>query len=136
MTIERYDHMAIPMGDVASMMAFYTRLGFDLQPYEQCGLPYCAAIAGSVRINLQLPETHASEEFVIHASTAAPGCASFCLVWNGTLETLTSFLLGLQIDILTGPVERIGAHRNGTATGHSVYIRDPDGNALEFIVYD
>lgn len=35
-----------------------------------------------------------------------------------------------------GPVERVGGRDLGTATGISHYTRDPDGNLLEFIVYD
>jgi catechol 2,3-dioxygenase-like lactoylglutathione lyase family enzyme len=35
-------------------------------------------------------------------------------------------------EIEEGPVERQGGRR---ATGSSVYVRDPDGNLLEFLTY-
>jgi hypothetical protein len=41
----------------------------------------------------------------------------------------------LSISILEGPVERKGGHMLGDMTGISVYIRDPDNNLLEFMVY-
>ena len=31
--------------------------------------------------------------------------------------------------------ERVGGRDGGTASGESVYTRDPDGNLLEFIRY-
>ena len=34
-----------------------------------------------------------------------------------------------------GPVERVGGRDSGRAKGTSLYIRDPDRNLLEFIVY-
>ena len=135
MTIERYDHLAIPMQDAAAMTAFYRGLGFQIEPYEQSGYQYFAALLGNVRINLQLRETWECEGFETRADCAAPGSASFCMVWSGTLETLASFLVSLEIEIVSGPVPRVGGHLNGTASGQSVYVHDPDGNLLEFIVY-
>ncbi len=37
--------------------------------------------------------------------------------------------------IIEGPIERIGGRDNGRAKGTSTYLRDPDSNLLEFIVY-
>ena len=34
-----------------------------------------------------------------------------------------------------GPVDRVGGRDGGVAAGISYYLRDPDGNLLEFIVY-
>ena len=34
-----------------------------------------------------------------------------------------------------GPVDRVGGRAGGTATGRSVYTRDPDGNLVELIAY-
>ncbi len=37
--------------------------------------------------------------------------------------------------IVEGPIERIGGRDNGHAKGTSTYVRDPDSNLLEFIIY-
>jgi catechol 2,3-dioxygenase-like lactoylglutathione lyase family enzyme len=38
-------------------------------------------------------------------------------------------------EIIEGPVQREGGRDRGTAIGTSVYVRDPDRNLLEFIIY-
>jgi catechol 2,3-dioxygenase-like lactoylglutathione lyase family enzyme len=37
--------------------------------------------------------------------------------------------------IIEGPVERMGGRHGGRAKATSVYIRDPDSNLLEFMIY-
>jgi catechol 2,3-dioxygenase-like lactoylglutathione lyase family enzyme len=44
---------------------------------------------------------------------------------RGTLD-------GAGAEVIEGPVERQGGRR---AAGTSVYVRDPDGNLLEFMIY-
>jgi len=54
------------------------------------------------------------------------------VVWDGTLEALTATLSRAGAKLELGPVERAGGRRtNGT----SLYVRDPDGNLLEFMIY-
>lgn len=136
MTIARYDHVAVPINDIESMLPFYRRLGFSLEQFEFDGFIFWAAQAGDVKINFHAPETWRRGGFELRAPEAVPGCADICMVWGGTLATLTSFLLGLKFEIDTGPVQRVGGHMGGTAVGQSIYIRDPEQNLLEFIVYD
>lgn len=136
MTISCYDHTAVPIRDVDAMLAFYRSLGFRLERLELEGYVFWSAQAGDVKINFHAPETWQPGAFQLRAPEAVPGCADICLVWSGTLATLTSFLLGLSIEIDTGPVQRTGSYKGGTAVGQSIYIRDPDRNLLEFIVYD
>ena len=38
-------------------------------------------------------------------------------------------------EIIEGPVERMGGRNNGRAKGTSLYMRDPDSNLLEFMIY-
>lgn len=61
-----------------------------------------------------------------------PGRGDFCFVWNLGIEALADKLEALAIPIVEGPVPRQGGRGE---TGISTYIRDPDGNLLEFIVY-
>lgn len=136
MTIARYDHTAVPIRDVDDMLLFYQRLGFAIKPFSRDELEFWAVQAGDVKINFHAPATWAPGAFDLRAPKAVPGSADFCFVWDGPLSTLMSFLMGLSIAILTGPVERMGARNDGRAKGQSVYIRDPDQNLLEFIVYE
>ncbi len=135
MTISRYDHTAIPLGKTDAMLAFYRKLGFSVEPFSFDGFDFWAAQAGGVKINFHAPKTWEGNAFALRAPEALPGSADFCFVWEGTLATLNAFLSELEIEILTGPVVRKGGHLGGTATGQSIYIRDPDQNLLEFIIY-
>jgi catechol 2,3-dioxygenase-like lactoylglutathione lyase family enzyme len=60
-----------------------------------------------------------------------PGNSDVCLVWPGPIEEAVAHLERHEVQIETGPVERLGAQGSGT----SVYFRDPDGSLLEFISY-
>ena len=77
------------------------------------------------------------EERTVHAArpTAVPGCGDFCFVWNGSADSLRTMLDQAGADIIEGPIERMGGRDNGRAKGTSTYVRDPDTNLLEFIIY-
>ena len=66
------------------------------------------------------------------APAAVPPCGDFCFVWEGTAEALKVTLDRAAAKIELGPVPRQGGRRK---TGSSVYVRDPDGNLLEFMIY-
>ena len=51
------------------------------------------------------------------------------------LESLQAMLDQAGAKIVEGPIERIGGRDNGHAKGTSTYVRDPDTNLLEFIIY-
>ena len=55
-----------------------------------------------------------------------------CFVWDGTAEALKTMLDRAGTKIVEGPVPRQGGRR---AAASSVYVRDPDGNLLEFMIY-
>ena len=112
---EGFDHAAIPMGAVDDMLSFYERLGAEVRE-EVPGFLYSAYI-GANKINLHLPAAWQSSDFTLRGPSARPGCGDFCFVWA---------------DIEEGPVGRRGGRDQ---VGTSVYIRDPDGNLLEFIRY-
>ncbi|MDZ7729076.1 MAG: hypothetical protein U5Q44_13240 [Dehalococcoidia bacterium] len=59
-----------------------------------------------------------------------------CFAWEGSLLDLERLLEQAGAPIEEGPVERVGGRALGTGTGVSLYTRDPDGNLLEFIIYD
>lgn len=136
MTIDRYDHIAIAVADITAMVGFYRRLGFDVRSNEEAGNGSLTASSGNVRLNFHLTQVPTDTQTVLKPRTMAPGSASICFGWAGTLETVTSFLLGLRVEILDGPVHRFGTCKGSNVHGQSVYIRDPDGNLLEFMVYE
>ena len=63
---------------------------------------------------------------------ARPPGGDICFVWDGNDAALRERLAASGAEIEEGPVERVGGRRQ-TAT--SVYVRDPDGNLLEFMIY-
>jgi catechol 2,3-dioxygenase-like lactoylglutathione lyase family enzyme len=138
MTIAGFDHVAIPAERVEEMIVFYKRLGFtilDEERWRAGSTPVFAIQFGQHKINVHPPALRARPEFTLRGRSATPGCGDFCFVWEGSLDDLTARLRDAGAAIEAGPVPRQGGRGGGTATGASVYTRDPDGNLLEFIVY-
>lgn len=67
-----------------------------------------------------------------HAETPEPGSEDFCLVVDGTVEGTRSHLRDAGVEVVAGPVEKVGAR----GPMRSVYVRDPDGNLVELAHYD
>ena len=130
LSIAAFDHAAIPIADVQAMLGFYGRLGFTVREVQP-GLFY-SAYFGANKINFHAPKAWQSERFTLRGPTAQPGCGDFCFVWAGTVDELTAKLADLDIAVIEGPVRREGGRAED---GTSTYVRDPDGNLLEFIVY-
>lgn len=129
-SIAAFDHVAIPIGNVDAMLRFYERLGFEVRA-AQAPLFY-AVHFGAQKINFHGPRAWRSPKFTLRGPAARPGCGDFCFVWSGTEAALAARLAALDAPILEGPARRDGGRGE---TGVSVYIRDPDGNLLEFIRY-
>jgi catechol 2,3-dioxygenase-like lactoylglutathione lyase family enzyme len=122
------DHVSLPMQATDAMLAFYRSLGFDVE--EQKAV--VSVRAGGQMINFHRPEVWPRDGFTLRAPAAVPPCGDLCFVWNGGPDALQALLDDAGAEIEEGPVERIGGRRS-TAT--SVYVRDPDGNLLEFMIY-
>jgi catechol 2,3-dioxygenase-like lactoylglutathione lyase family enzyme len=118
------------MENVEAMVAFYGALGFELRPLGG-GLVY-AAHAGPHKINFHVPELWKRESFTLRGPSALPGCGDFCFTWDGTATELAETLERAVAEVIEGPVSRDGGRGLGTST----YTRDPDGNLLEFIIYE
>lgn len=126
--ISGFDHVALPLGDLEKMAAFYRALGCDV--VETTGV--VKVYIGSNMVNFHRPETWKNKAFTLRAPAALPPCGDLCFVWEGSPESIKALLDRVGARIEVGPVQRDGGRRKN---GSSVYVRDPDGNLLEFMIY-
>jgi catechol 2,3-dioxygenase-like lactoylglutathione lyase family enzyme len=126
--IHGFDHVSLPMENTEAMVAFYRSLGFDVAEHPHVVSVY----VGDQMINLHRPATWRREDFTLRAPAARPPCGDLCFVWDGSPELLQARLDTAGAVVIEGPVERHGGRRKDAS---SVYVRDPDGNLLEFMIY-
>src|SRR5712691_5187919 len=126
--VSGYDHVAIPMLNTDAMVAFYKKLGFQVRESAAAVSVY----AGRNMINFHRPTRWQDATFTLRAPAAKPPCGDLCFVWDGTPAQLKAWLDTSGARVEEGPVARAGGRQ---AQGTSSYIRDPDGNLLEFMIY-
>jgi catechol 2,3-dioxygenase-like lactoylglutathione lyase family enzyme len=126
--VRGFDHVALPMRNSDAMVAFYRGLGFQMSETPSVVSVY----VGEQMINFHRPALWQNQTFSLRAPAATPPCGDLCFVWDGTAAALSSMLDRAGATIIEGPVERRGGRKT---QGSSVYVRDPDGNLLEFIIY-
>lgn len=126
--VRGFDHVAAPMQNTEAMIAFYRALGLQLNETPTAVSVY----VGDQMINFHRPSRWQNPADTLRAPAARPPCGDFCFVWEGTEESLKAALNRAAAKIELGPVERAGGRRT---TGTSYYVRDPDGNLLEFLIY-
>lgn len=126
--VRGYDHVALPMQNTAAMLAFYRGLGLDVAESARALSVY----VGDQMINFHLPKTWQDQSFTLRAPAATPPCGDLCFVWEGSPESLKAMLDRAGAKIEEGPVARPGGRRKNAT---SVYVRDPDGNLIEFMIY-
>jgi catechol 2,3-dioxygenase-like lactoylglutathione lyase family enzyme len=124
------DHVAVPMRNADEMIAFYRGLGFGVREGDQIVSVHFA----EQKINFHRPALWEGGTFDLRAPAAQPPCGDFCWVWLGTAEALRERLDSVGAQVVAEGT-RQGGRDGGDAVGESVYIRDPDGNLLEFIRY-
>jgi catechol 2,3-dioxygenase-like lactoylglutathione lyase family enzyme len=127
-SIKGFDHVALPMQNTDAMLAFYRALGLEVTETANA----CSVNIGSQMINFHRPSRWQNETFTLRAPAAKPPCGDLCFVWDGTAGALKAMLDRVGAKIIEGPVARQGGRQK---TGSSVYVRDPDGNLLEFMIY-
>jgi catechol 2,3-dioxygenase-like lactoylglutathione lyase family enzyme len=128
MSVRGFDHVALPMRDTEAMAAFYRALGLTVTESTYLVQVY----VGDQMINFHRPSVWEREGFDLRAPAAMPPCGDLCFVWEGAASSLQAALDRAGAQVIEGPVERQGGRQ---ATGTSVYVRDPDGNLLEFMTY-
>jgi catechol 2,3-dioxygenase-like lactoylglutathione lyase family enzyme len=123
-----FDHVALPMQNTDAMVAFYRGLGFQMSENTNAVSIY----VGSQMINFHRPTRWQDPNFTLRAPAAKPPCGDLCFVWDGTAASLKTMLDRAGAKVEVGPVDRAGGRQK---TGSSVYVRDPDNNLLEFMIY-
>jgi catechol 2,3-dioxygenase-like lactoylglutathione lyase family enzyme len=126
--VRGFDHVALPMEKTEAMLVFYRALGCDVVESANA----CSVHFGDNMINFHRPTRWKDKTFTNRAPAAVPPCGDLCFVWEGTAESLKATLDHAGAKVELGPVPRDGGRRK---TGSSVYVRDPDGNLLEFMIY-
>jgi catechol 2,3-dioxygenase-like lactoylglutathione lyase family enzyme len=126
--VRGFDHVALPMQNTDAMLAFYRGLGFEVTENAVA----CSVYIGDQMINFHRPATWQRDSFTLRAPAAKPPCGDLCFVWDGTPEALKAFLERGGAKVIEGPVARQGGRKKPSS---SVYVRDPDGNLLEFMIY-
>ena len=128
MTISGFDHVSLPLRDADAMVCFYRALGLEVDETEHVVVVHL----GDQMINFHREAMWTRADFTLRAPAATPPCGDFCVRWEGTADALQSLLDAVGVTVEEGPVPRRGA-RGVDAT--SVYVRDPDGNLVEFMRY-
>jgi catechol 2,3-dioxygenase-like lactoylglutathione lyase family enzyme len=126
--IQGFDHVALPMDHTEEMLGFYRGLGLQVTENANAFSVYI----GNQMINFHRPAHWQDKTFTLRAPAAKPPCGDLCFVWAGTPESLGAMLERAGAKVVEGPVERQGGRKRA---GSSVYVRDPDGNLLEFMIY-
>jgi catechol 2,3-dioxygenase-like lactoylglutathione lyase family enzyme len=126
-TVLGFDHIALPMQNAEAMISFYRSLGFEVTEKPSVVQVHL----GDQMINFHRPELWQGH-FPLRAPEATPPCGDICFVWGGSTESLRTVLDLAGVEVLEGPVEREGGRRTPAL---SSYVRDPDGNLLEFMSY-
>jgi catechol 2,3-dioxygenase-like lactoylglutathione lyase family enzyme len=126
--VRGFDHVALPMKNTEEMLAFYRKVGLQVAENPNAISVY----VGNQMINFHRPAHWQDKAFTLRAPAAMPPCGDLCFVWDDTAESLKAMIDRVGAKIVEGPVERQGGRKQ---TGISTYIRDPDGNLLEFMIY-
>ena len=81
------------------------------------------------------PEFWQDQAFKLRGPTALPGCGDLCFRFHGTIAEAEAMLRDAGLTPEFGPVKQRGGADGGQRQGESIYVRDPDGNLLEFMTY-
>ena len=121
MTLEKLDHLVLPVSDIDTIALFYTTyLGMEKRTF---GEGRVALHFGNQKINLH----PAGWDYEPKARVSIAGSADLCFIVSEQVQLLQAELVDSGVEIIEGPMVRTGA----TGRLCSIYIRDPDGNLIE-----
>lgn len=126
MKINSIDHVVLTVKSIDETVRFYeTVLGMKKTVFGngRVGLSF-----GNQKFNLH----ELGKEFEPRAHNAVPGSSDLCLITDMELELAIQHVKGSGIEIIEGPVIKIGA----MGPMLSFYFRDPDKNLIEISNYN
>lgn len=121
--IQKIDHVVITTGDIDKCLDFYGKLGF--KPKSANGRH--ELFAGDFKINVHIKGAELSP----HAGHVQTGSADLCFEIDGDIGAFKAEIEKKGLEIELGTVDRTGVR----GSMKSVYLRDPDGNLVEFCRY-
>lgn len=133
MGIAAIDHWVLVVKDLEETFAFYRKLGLEAGWQERPGgrgKRPIIRISDTQKLNLYVVDRYETESPTF-APGYATGSADFCLRWEGSVQEAQDFLEKAGVPALHEPAARSGAQ--GPAT--SLYVRDPDDNLIELMIY-
>lgn len=122
--IKKIDHLVLTTSDSNRFLDFYEKLGFIIK--KDIHRP--EMFAGDFKINVH----YLGNELQPHALNVQVGSGDLCFEIKGSLIEFKECLEKLGIIIEEGIVCRHGV----AGEMNSIYLRDPEGNLLEFSSYD
>lgn len=128
-TITSLDHLVLTVASIPRTISFYTSLGMRHEQFTPASSSTArhALLFGSSKINLH----ERGKEFEPKAENVQVGSGDLCFLVENRVDDVLGELRKKGIDVLQGGqvVDRTGAR----GKIRSVYIRDPDGNLVEWV---
>ena len=124
--IEAIDHVVLTSSNLENTLNFYCKvLGMKLKKelIEEDGSIRYSLHFGSNKINIH----ELNNIFTPHAKFINAGTLDICFISSKKISYWQNKLANFNIEIIKGPVNRIGA----TSNLLSIYCNDPDGNLIE-----
>ncbi|MEF9839586.1 MAG: VOC family protein [Lachnospiraceae bacterium] len=122
--IKKIDHVVITTENISRCFEFYEKVGFTCKSSDG----RYAIFAGDFKINVHIK----GHELLPHAQNIQTGSADMCFEITESMNDFKNMVIKKGLKIELGVVERNGV--NGAM--HSVYLRDPDSNLVEFCNYE
>lgn len=133
--VKTLDHLVLTCADVAATVAFYTthlgmRASDFISPKDTDGTVRRALHFGNQKINLH----QRGREFEPKAKTALPGTADLCFELDDHVR-LEDVQMKLRAagDVVFDEKGEIVYRTGSKGRMRSLYIRDPDGNLIEYV---
>ena len=124
--IDAIDHVVLISSNLENTLIFYRKvLGMKLKKelMKEDGSIRYSLHFGSNKINIH----ELNNIFTPHAKFINAGTLDICFISSKKISYWQNKLANFNIEIIKGPVNRIGA----TSNLLSIYCNDPDGNLIE-----
>lgn len=126
--VKSLDHLVLTVRSIPKTVTFYTQhLGMKHEKFDTHTGQRHALKFGDQKINLH----ESGKEFEPKAQSVQPGSGDLCFLTDENVENVKKHFDVEKIEVLEGGkvVDRTGAR----GKLRSVYVRDPDGNLVEYV---